>query len=287
MTTDAEQQTRYKNQRLAMVDMQIDRRGIDSPEVLNAMRQVPREFFLSPAMREFAYEDTPLPISKQQTISQPYIVAYMVDALLLTGGGKVLEVGTGSGYAAAILGEIADRVISLERHKSLADSARHTLGKLSYDNVEVIHTDGSVGWPEGAPYDGIVVAAGGPKVPQPLKDQLAIGGRLVIPVGASETEQSLMRITRVSEDEYQEENLSQVRFVPLVGEGGWRDNDAKKTSPDSEPAKAKSLPERKLRPSVRNPDSTPETSAAAPEATTSELIARGAEPIPLGFNKKL
>lgn len=221
MTTEAEQLARYRQRRQAMVDYQIAGRGIDSPRVLDAMRKVPRESFLSPAMREFAYEDSPLPISEEQTISQPYIVAYMVDALQLTGGGTVLEVGTGSGYAAAILGEIADRVISLERHGSLADSARQTLQQLGYHNVEVIHADGTRGWPEGAPYDAIVVAAGGPEVPLAFKKQLATGGRLVMPVGDSETAQSLVRITRLSANEFHHEQLSQVRFVPLVGEAGW------------------------------------------------------------------
>lgn len=279
MARNADQQAEYKEKRENMVNSQIARRGIESPVVLNAMRQVPREFFLSPAMHEFAYEDTPLPIANQQTISQPYIVAYMVDALQLTGGGKILEVGTGSGYGAAILGEIADRVISLERHKSLADNARKLLYQLSYDNVEVIHTDGSVGWPEGAPYDGIVVTAGGPSIPQTLKHQLAIGGRLVIPVGASETEQSLMRITRVSENEFREEHLSRVRFVPLVGEAGWQDSGGKNGNSSSGTAEAKILPERKPNPGARNPDSNPGTSAASQKATTSELIARAAEPI--------
>lgn len=212
---------RYKEQCRAMVQSQIAQRGIRSPEVLSAMRLVPRELFVPPAMRAFAYEDTPLPIAEQQTISQPYIVAYMVEAIQLTGGGKVLEVGTGSGYAAAILAQIADWVVSLECRKFLADGARQTLSKLGYDNVEIVHTDGSVGWPDDAPYDAIVVAAGGPKVPQELKDQLTLGGRLVIPVGTTENEQSLMRVTRVSDDEFREENLSRVRFVPLGGEAGW------------------------------------------------------------------
>jgi len=163
-----------------------------------------------------------LPISEKQTISQPYIVAYMTAAMQLTGGGSVLEIGTGSGYAAAVLAEIANRVVTVERHKSLADRARKILHELGYDNVEVVQADGTLGWPEGAPYDGIVVTAGGPSVPRALKDQLAVGGRLVIPVGDRETEQALVRITRVSEDEFHEEQLSRVRFVPLVGEAGWQ-----------------------------------------------------------------
>ena len=243
MNTKAEIQARFKEQRQAMVDYQIARRGIESPQVLDAMRRVPREAFLPPAMREFAYEDTPLPIAEEQTISQPYIVAYMVDVLQLTGGGKVLDVGTGSGYAAAIIGEIVDRVVSLERYRSLADSARQTLSTLGYDNIEVIHTDGSLGWPESAPYDAIAVAAGGPDVPQTLKDQLAVGGRLVMPVGADERQQWLVRITRVSEDEFREEYLTQVRFVPLVGQAGWSDPDDSPVGSDV--ARGKSLPERR------------------------------------------
>jgi len=222
MTSDPEWQARYEDRRQAMVDLQIAGRGIDNPQVLSAMRCVPRERFLAPEMRAQAYEDRPLPISEKQTISQPYIVAYMTAAMQLTGGGSVLEIGTGSGYAAAVLAEIANRVVTVERHKSLADRARKILHELGYDNVEVVQADGTLGWPEGAPYDGIVVTAGGPSVPRALKDQLAVGGRLVIPVGDRETEQALVRITRVSEDEFHEQQLSRVRFVPLVGEAGWQ-----------------------------------------------------------------
>ncbi len=281
MSKDAEQQTRYRDRRRAMVDYQIARRGIDSPLVLDAMRRVPRESFLSPAMREFAYEDSPLPISEEQTISQPYIVAYMVEALQLTGGGTVLEVGTGSGYAAAILGEIADRVITLERHRSLADSARETLRQLDYDNVEVIHTDGTLGWPDGAPYDAIVVAAGGPEVPPAFKEQLAKGGRLVMPVGDSETGQSLVRVTRMPTGEFREERLSQVRFVPLVGEAGWPDRKAGTSGGGPGVARARVLPERKPAPGAREVDPDPgrSTLKTAHQSTTSELIARVAEHI--------
>jgi protein-L-isoaspartate(D-aspartate) O-methyltransferase len=223
MASDSEQQERFEKKRLAMVDMQIARRGIEDPLVLNAMRTVPRESFLSTDMREHAYEDGPLPILEKQTISQPYIVACMIDELKLTGGEKVLEIGTGSGYAAAVLAQIANQVVTLERHKSLADSARQTLHKLGYNNIDVIHTDGTLGWPEAAPYNAIVETAGAPSVPGALKDQLAVGGRILIPVGSSTTEQSLVRITRVSPDEYHEEHLLGVRFVPLMGEAGWQD----------------------------------------------------------------
>lgn len=217
----------HLRQRQEMVERQIAARGIDSPPVLEAMRRVPREAFVPPSMREFAYEDAPLPIAESQTISQPYIVALMTDALHLVQGDRVLEVGTGSGYAAAVLGEIAERVHTIERHEQLAAQARAVLAQLGYDNVEVIVGDGSEGWPQAAPYEGIVVAAGGPAVPESLKRQLAVGGRLVIPVGASAQRQSLIRITRVSENEYREEGLGEVRFVPLIGTGGWKDADSR------------------------------------------------------------
>ncbi|NYS60492.1 protein-L-isoaspartate(D-aspartate) O-methyltransferase [Vreelandella salicampi] len=223
-------QRAYARRRQMMVERQIAGRGIASTVVLNAMGKVPREAFLPPDMRDFAYEDAPQPINEHQSISQPYIVAHMVDALQLTGGGRLLEVGTGSGYAAAVLGEIGEEVVTLERYQTLADSAHQVLQVLGYDNVEVIHTDGTLGWSEKAPYDAIVVAAGGPEVPESLKQQLAVGGRLVIPVGPTQTEQALIRVTRVSVDEFHEEPLTQVRFVPLVGVAGWEDRHG--TNPD-------------------------------------------------------
>jgi protein-L-isoaspartate(D-aspartate) O-methyltransferase len=211
----------YDRRRQWMVDRQIAARGVRSSLVLDAMNTVPREEFIAESLREFAYDDRPLPINENQTISQPYIVAYMTEALQSTGSEKVLEVGTGSGYAAAILGEIAKSVISLERHESLANSAREVLENLGYDNVQVIHTDGTLGYPAQAPYDAIIVAAGAPAVPQPLKNQLAIGGRLVIPVRVSDSFQTLVRVTREGEQQYREERLTDVRFVPLIGEQGW------------------------------------------------------------------
>lgn len=204
-----------------MVDRQIAARGIRSPAVLDAMRSVPREEFVPEGMRDFAYDDSPLPIGANQTISQPYIVAFMTDALCLEGGETVLDIGTGSGYAAAVLAVIAGRVYTVERIEELADSARERLKRLGYDNVEVIHADGTKGWPDQAPYDAIVVAAGGPEVPEPLKEQLKIGGRLVIPIGMDRSIQELVRVTRTSEAEYVLEDLTSVRFVPLVGEEGW------------------------------------------------------------------
>ena len=207
--------------RREMVDDAIISRGVRSELVLNAMRTVPREAFLPERLREFAYEDAPLPIEEQQTISQPYIVAFMTEALALQGGEKVLEIGTGSGYAAAVLSEIAGDVYTVERIGQLAEKAAATLADLGYSNVHVLHGDGTKGWPEHAPFDGIIVAAGGPKIPESLKEQLKIGGRLVIPVGRDQKVQELVRITRISENEFKREDLADVRFVPLVGEEGW------------------------------------------------------------------
>lgn len=207
--------------REVMVRDQLMGRGISDSAVLAAMRQVPREEFVDPGMRELAYEDHPLPIAKGQTISQPFIVAYMTEALELTGSDRVLEVGTGSGYAAAVLSRIVDRVYSVERLEELAEDARRRLERLGYGNVVVLVGDGSLGWPEHAPYDAIVVTAGAPRVPTPLLRQLTGGGRLVIPVGPSSLLQNLVRVRRVGDDEVRYEELCGVRFVPLVGAEGW------------------------------------------------------------------
>ena len=204
-----------------MVEQAIVARGVRSELVLNAMRSVPREEFLPADLREFAYEDTPLPIEAEQTISQPYIVAFMTEALALQGGERVLEIGAGSGYAAAVLARIAGEVYTVERHGTLAEKAAARLADFGYDNVHVLHGDGTKGWPEHAPYDGIIVAAGGPKIPESLKEQLKIGGRLVIPVGRDPKVQELVRVTRMSETEFRREDLADVRFVPLVGQEGW------------------------------------------------------------------
>ena len=184
----------YAALRAEMVERNIAARGVRDELVLEAMRKVPRELFLPKNLREFAYEDSPLPIAGEQTISQPYIVAFMAEALMLKGGEKVLEIGAGSGYAAAVLSEIAAHVYTVERLGQLADKAAATLAELGYDNVHVLHGDGTRGWPEHAPYDAIVVAAGGPQVPESLKEQLKIGGRLVIPVGADQRAQELVRV---------------------------------------------------------------------------------------------
>ena len=204
-----------------MVNRQIASRGVRDRLVLAAMRDVPRELFLPKSLQEFAYEDAPLPIDAKQTISQPYIVAFMAEALRLRGGETVLEIGAGSGYAAAVLSRIAAHVYSIERIGQLAEKAATTLSDLGYDNVHVRHGDGTQGWLEFAPFDAIVVAAGGPSVPDSLKRQLKIGGRLVIPVGKDQRSQELVRVTRLSEDEFRSEDIADVRFVPLIGKEGW------------------------------------------------------------------
>ena len=206
----------FASLRAEMVQRNIAARGVRDELVLGAMRKVPRELFLPNSLREFAYEDSPLPIGGEQTISQPYIVAFMTEALMLRGGEKVLEIGAGSGYAAAVLSEIAADVYTVERLGRLA-----TLADLGYDNVCVLHGDGTRGWPEHAPYDAIVVAAGAPQVPKSLKQQLKVGGRLVIPVGADQRAQELVRVVRISTNQYRSEDIAGVRFVPLIGDEGW------------------------------------------------------------------
>jgi len=211
----------FSRARQRMVDVQIVRRGVRDARVLEAVRQVPREEFVDPGLEEFAYDDGPLPIGSNQTISQPYMVALMIEAAELKPGGRVLEVGAGSGYAAAVMSRIAARVYSIERHAALVDTAKQRLQKLGYDNVELRVGDGTRGWPEAAPFDAILVAASGPEVPSSLKEQLTIGGRLVIPIGLQQFRQTLRKITRLSATQYEEENLGGVTFVPLIGEQGW------------------------------------------------------------------
>jgi protein-L-isoaspartate(D-aspartate) O-methyltransferase len=208
-------------QREIMIREDLLGRGIHDPAVLTAMREVPREAFVNEGMQGLAYEDGPLPIDEGQTISQPYIVAYMTEALELSSTDRVLEIGTGSGYAAAVLSRIVGTVYTVERLEGLARSARHRLDVLGYTNIIIHQGDGTLGWPEHAPYDAIVVTAGAPKVPKPLLEQLAIGGKLVIPVGQSSHMQNLVRVRRVGEHEYRTEELCGVRFVPLIGAEGW------------------------------------------------------------------
>jgi protein-L-isoaspartate(D-aspartate) O-methyltransferase len=198
-----------------MVEDQISARGIRDEKVLEALRIVPREKFVMPGLRDMAYEDRPLPIEEKQTISQPYIVALMVEALKIDSESKVLEVGTGSGYAAAVTSRLARKVFTIERHEILAEGAEERLDELGYRNVWVRHGDGTKGWPEEAPFDAIVVAAGGTEVPEALRQQLKVGARLVIPVGEMRN-QKLMVITRVGENRFSETKIADVRFVPLI-----------------------------------------------------------------------
>jgi protein-L-isoaspartate(D-aspartate) O-methyltransferase len=207
-----------------MVDVQIAQRGVRDARVLDAMRHVPREDFVEARFKEAAYEDLPLPIGEQQTVSQPFVVAMMIEAAKVGPADRVLEIGTGSGYAAAVLSRIASEVYTIERYRSLADGAQQRFAELGYANIAARTGDGTLGWPEIAPFDAIVVSAGSPGVPQPLKEQLAIGGRLVIPVGDQDRRQTLLKITRTGGDSFEEEDLGPVMFVPLVGERGWREN---------------------------------------------------------------
>ncbi len=213
----------FEHLRKQMINHQLVARGLQDQLVIEAINNVRREQFVSEDLVDLAYHDSPLPIEENQTISQPYIVALMVSALELNSESRVLEVGTGSGYAAAVLSEIADQVFTIERLKILADLARIRLTNLGYENINVLHGDGTLGWREQAPFDAIMVSAGGPNIPIALKEQLKIGGHLMIPIGSSLREQSLLRITRISEDEYIEEDLGDVRFVPLIGAYGWGD----------------------------------------------------------------
>lgn len=204
-----------------MVSEHLMARGIRDPAVLKAMREVPREAFLPPVMERFAYDDGPLPIEAGQTISQPFMVAYMIEALELSGKERVLEIGTGSGYAAAVLSRCAAEVFTVERLPVLAESARSRLQTLGYRNVLVQLGDGTLGWQDHAPYHAIVVTAGAPEVPGELLEQLSPQGRLVIPVGPTPHLQTLVRMRRIAEAKFQREELCPVRFVPLIGEQGW------------------------------------------------------------------
>lgn len=206
--------------RRRMVQEQLIPRGITDRRVLEALAKVPRHLFVPEALWHQAYSDRPLPIGYGQTISQPYIVALMTEALELRGDERVLEVGTGSGYQAAILAELAKQVYSVERMPELAKRARRILDRLGYGNVLIRVGDGSKGWPERAPFDAIIVTAGAPKVPKALLQQLKIGGRMVIPVG-DEQSQELLKIVRLK-DGFQQEELGGCRFVKLIGEEGWR-----------------------------------------------------------------
>ncbi|WP_144766936.1 protein-L-isoaspartate(D-aspartate) O-methyltransferase [Methylobacterium dankookense] len=208
-----------------MVEEQIVRRGLRDPAVLDAMRSVPRAAFVRPGFEAAAYDDGPLPIGEGQTLSQPYIVALMAEAAGLRPGARVLEVGAGSGYAAAVLAALGAEVHAIERQPALAEAARMRLARLGYGRVALRTGDGSAGWPEAAPFDAILVSAGAPAVPRALKAQLALGGRLVAPVGPAGA-QTLVVLTRRGADLYAEEDRGPVSFVPLIGAEGWPEEGA-------------------------------------------------------------
>ena len=251
--------TDLSHARDVMVSRHLFGRGVVDRPVLDAMRAVPREAFVPESLREFSYEDAPLPIEEGQTISQPYIVAMMIEAAHVAPGDRVLEVGSGSGYASAVLGQIATEVHAMERHAALVLIASERMERLGYTNVHVVHGDGTLGLPEHAPYDAIIVSAGGPAVPEPLLEQLCIGGRLVIPVGDQPRSQEIIRVTRTGEHEFDRESLGAVSFVPLIGTEGWS-------------ADGSTVAPRRMQRPLRIRDSTRIALAGA--------IARCAEPIP-------
>jgi protein-L-isoaspartate(D-aspartate) O-methyltransferase len=212
-------------ERRAMIETQIRKRGVSSPRVLEALASVPRHKFVPEKFREFAYADKPLPIGEGQTISQPYMVAAMTDALELAGSERVLEIGTGSGYQAAVLSLLACEVLSVENHTTLALAAQERLTALGYANVHVHNGDGSAGLPDAAPYDAILVTAGAPEIPQALASQLREGGRIVIPVGDTENQKLMQGMLEYGK--LKSRALFDCRFVPLVGRYGWRQSDQK------------------------------------------------------------
>jgi protein-L-isoaspartate(D-aspartate) O-methyltransferase len=234
--------TDFAAAREAMVERQIAGRGIEDERVLAAFRKVPREEFLGPDAQALAYEDSPLPIPSEQTISQPYIVALMMEAAELDPMDRVLEVGAGSGYAAALIGEVVDEVFAIERHAGLAKAAAERLERLGYDHVSVYEGDGTGGLPDKAPFDAILVSASGSHVPDALMEQLEVGGRLVMPVGEADGVQKLVKVVRVGEDDYEQEEIGAVRFVPLIGKHGWPDPNAAAPVPELIAAAAEPLP---------------------------------------------
>jgi protein-L-isoaspartate(D-aspartate) O-methyltransferase len=213
--------TDYAAEREAMVERQLRRRGISEPEILYAFRTVPREAFVGEEYAHLAYGDHPLPIEAGQTISQPYIVALMIQAAAIKPGDRVLEVGAGSGYAAAVISSIAQRVIAVERQHELVEVARERMRRLGYGNVEIVEGDGTKGWRDEAPYDAILAAASGSHVPSPLIEQLAPNGRIVMPIGDPGLVQELIKVTKQQDGILRQESLGGVRFVPLIGEEGW------------------------------------------------------------------
>jgi len=217
----------FQRERDLMVEVQIAGRGIRDERVLRAMRTVPRERFVDEHVAPFAYDDAPLPIGAGQTISQPFMVAWMVEAAAIGPGDAVLEVGTGSGYAAAVLAEVAASVHTIERLAALTQAARARLDALGYAGIHLRTGDGTLGWPEAGPFDAILVAAAGPELPQPLKQQLRLGGRLLMPLdfGAQGATQQLLRVVRRGEDDFEQEVLGGVAFVPLIGRHGWAEDE--------------------------------------------------------------
>lgn len=213
----------FKRMRLSMVRNQLEYRRIKDQRLLEAMRKVPRHKFVPQEQQPFSYDDRPLLIGENQTISQPYIVALMTELLQLTGVERVLEIGTGSGYQAAILAELAARVYTIERHQSLVKQAGVILHELGYENIEIKHGDGSAGWVQQAPFDAIIVTAAAPTIPQPLLQQMALGGRLVLPVGGAGGQ--YLHCWRRDETGYQHDEIAPVAFVPLRGEHGWENHE--------------------------------------------------------------
>lgn len=211
----------FTAQRAEMVNKQLRKRGIRNRSVLHAMGTVPREAFVPKSLHEYAYADRPLPIGCKQTISQPFVVAVMLSGLELEPTDRVLEVGTGSGYAAALLGQIVQEVYTVERHDALAENAARQLAALGYSHVHVKQGDGTLGWAEHAPFNAILVSCGGPFVPPSLKDQLAINGRLLMPVGGRDGKQKLVRVIRIAPNQYRQKSHGAVSFVPIIGAEGW------------------------------------------------------------------
>lgn len=211
----------FAAEREAMVERQLRRRAICEPEILDAFRAVPRELFVGRDVVRRAYGDHPLPIGAGQTISQPYIIALMIQAASIGASDQVLEIGAGSGYAAAVMSRIAARVIGIERQHDLIDTARERLRRLGFDNVEIFEGDGSLGWPDHAPYDAILAAACGRHVPTCLVEQLAPAGRLVMPIGEPSMIQKLVRVAKRDDGSLLHSDLGMVRFVPLIGKQGW------------------------------------------------------------------